>query len=230
MTALRQSAGNPRTGFTLPLFALLAAPFYLNDFASIYVDDWRWWLAIDYLGVKALPLALAWWLIASDRASRDELGLGSDDTARAIVAFAVAAIAGTLIDQNGYVLLGGMPGYSPLGGMPAITSAAWNWIDLTVGLLLVGFVEELVFRAAAYRVLSRYTRSPTVIVVVSAILFGLIHWSLGLHVVVVASVIGAVFMIVYLRTRRLLPIALAHFVVNFVDFAGVVPKPVFRIF
>ena len=24
---------------------VLAAPFYLNDFASIYVKDWRWWLA-----------------------------------------------------------------------------------------------------------------------------------------------------------------------------------------
>jgi membrane protease YdiL (CAAX protease family) len=27
---------------------LLASPFYLNDFANMYVKNWRWWLFIDF--------------------------------------------------------------------------------------------------------------------------------------------------------------------------------------
>jgi hypothetical protein len=33
---------------------LLVSPFYLNDFASIFIKDWRLWLFIDYAGA---PLA-----------------------------------------------------------------------------------------------------------------------------------------------------------------------------
>jgi membrane protease YdiL (CAAX protease family) len=227
---MKPAAATPRAGITMPLFAILVAPFYLNDFASIYVADWRWWLAIDYVGVKALPLALLIWILRSGRVTGDDLGLGVGPLATAIIAFFLAATIGTLIDQNAYTLLEDLPGYPPLGGMPAITSATWNWIDLTLGLLLVGVVEELVFRAAAFHVLSRYTANSVAIVLASSCLFGLIHWSLGLHAVVITTVIGAVFMMVYLRSRQLLPIAIAHFVVNFVDFAGVVPKSVFRFF
>ena len=31
---------------------LLAGLFDLNDFSSIYLESWRWWLFIDYTAVK----------------------------------------------------------------------------------------------------------------------------------------------------------------------------------
>ena len=45
---------------------MLAGPFYLNDFSSIYLESWRWWLFIDYTFVKLFPLLFALWLIRSN--------------------------------------------------------------------------------------------------------------------------------------------------------------------
>lgn len=212
----------------LVAFAVLAAPFYLNDFANIGVRDWRWWLAIDYVAVKLFPLAVIAWLIASRRMTLGEFGLVAQSGAAFLVTFSLAALVGTLIDQNAYALLAGMPGYSALGGMPAIRSDFWNRFDLSFGLLFVGVLEELVFRAYACTVIRRYTDNPAAIVAISAIAFGLIHWSLGLNSVVVTAVIGAIFMAVYLRTRSVPALMLAHFAVNFIDYAGVIPKSLFR--
>jgi len=209
---------------------LLASPFYLNDFANIYVKDWRWWLFIDYAGVKLLPLAVALWLIRSRRMRAAEFGLTIPTIPSFLATFLVVALVGTVIDQNAYQLIAKLPGYKPLGGMPAIASPFWNWFDLTGGLVLVGICEELIFRGCLHTFISRYTQHPSTIVGISSIAFGLIHWSLGLHAVLITSAIGAVFMIAYLRTRSLPAIMCAHFAINFIDFAEVVPKSVFKFF
>lgn len=211
------------------VFILLVSPFYLNDFANIYIEDWRLWLGIDYIGVKLFPLAVILWLTLSKQMRPAEFGLAMQSRASFTIVFLVVMLIGALLDQNGYSLLAGTPGYAPLGGMPAITNPAWDWIDLTLGLLLVGLVEELVFRGYMCTFLRRYIRNPPAIVVISALAFGLIHWSLGFHAVLITSMIGAVFMIAYLRTRALPPIMLAHFAINFIDFAGVVPKSIFKL-
>ena len=144
------------------------------------------------------------------------------------VVFLVVTLVGTVIDQNGYQLTTEPPGYAPLGGMPAITSPVWNSVDLTVGLLVVGIFEELIFRGFMHTFISRYTENSFAIVVISSVAFGLIHWSLGLYVVLITSTIGAVFMIAYLRTRSLPAIMFAHSAIDFIDFAGVVPKSIFK--
>ena len=212
----------------LVVLLAIAGPFYLNDFANITVKDWRWWLAIDYVSVKLFPLAVIAWLIASGKMDRAEFGLTPQRALPFLATFLFAALAGTLIDQNAYPLLRALPGYGALGAMPEIRSDAWNRLDLSLGLLLVGVLEELVFRAYACTVIRRYTASPAAIVAISAIAFGLIHWSLGLHTVLVTAAIGAVFMVVYLQTRSAPALMLAHFAVNYIDFAGVIPKSLFR--
>jgi membrane protease YdiL (CAAX protease family) len=207
---------------------LLASPFYLNDFVNLYVKNWRWWLFLDYAGVKLFPFLVALWLIYSKKMRASEFGLTTQPMPSFLAAFLIVALFGTVIDQNGYQLIAKLPGYPPLGGMPAITSPAWNWLDLTLGLLLVGIFEELIFRGFMHTFISRYTENSFAIVVISSVAFGLIHWSLGLHVVIITSTIGAVFMIAYLITRSLPAIMLAHFAINFIDFAGVIPKSIFK--
>ena len=233
MRASSTTSANPDqdrgTASPWPVFLLLASPFYLNDFASIFIKDWRLWLAIDYLGVKLFPLLVVLWLIRHKRMRPADFGLTAQSVPSFLLVFAIAALIGTLIDQNAYQWMEKLPGYAPLGAMPAIKSAAWKWIDLTLGLLLVGIVEELIFRGYMRTFLSRFTDSPCAIVAISAVAFGLIHWSLGLHAVLITTIIGAVFMIAYLRTNSLPAIMLAHFVVNFVDFAGVIPKAIFKL-
>jgi uncharacterized protein len=213
----------------LAVFALLAAPFYLNDFANLFVADWHAWLAIDYVAVKLFPLTAIAWLIASRRMTLADFGLVQQPTPAFLATLLLAALAGTLIDQNAYNLMARVPGYGALGVMPVIRSDLWNRFDLSIGLLLVGLAEELVFRAYACTVISRYTAHPVAIVAISAIAFGLIHWSLGSNSVLITALIGAVFMAFYLWTRSVPALALAHFMVNFIDFAGVIPKAMFRL-
>jgi hypothetical protein len=208
---------------------LLVGPFYLNDFASIFIKDWRVWLLIDYVAVKLFPFVVILWLIRSRRMEPREFGLTTQSKASFLAVFLVVALVGTLIDQNGYPLMAKLPGYSPLGGMPAITIPAWDWADLTLGLLAVGIVEELVFRGFMHTFISRYTENSLAIVTISSVAFGLIHWSLGMHAVWITSAIGAVFMIAYLKTRSLPAIMLAHFAINFIDFAGLIPKAIFKL-
>lgn len=210
------------------VLALLACPFYLNDFANIYVKDWRLWLLIDYTCVKFFPLLIVLWLLCRKTMTLAEFGLTRQPVLAFLAVFCGATLIGTAIDQNAYQLIAELPGYRALGGMPEITSPVWNWIDLTLGLLAVGFFEELIFRGYLHTVLSRYFQNSAVIVAISSLVFGLIHWSLGLHAVLITATISAVFMLFYLRTRSLPAIMLAHFALNFIDFAGVIPKALFR--
>lgn len=210
------------------ILVILAGPFYLNDFANIYIKSWQWWLGIDYIFVKFFPFLVVFWLIRRGSMTAPEFGLVCQKFLLFLTTFLVVTLAGTVIDQNAYQLISGLPGYLPLGGMPAITNPAWDWIDLTFGLLMVGIFEELVFRGYMYTFIRRFTQSPVVIIVVSSTAFGLIHWSSGIHAVLITSLIGAVFMIAYLSTRSLPAVMLAHFAVNFIDFAGVIPKSVFQ--
>ncbi len=225
---MRKNGTDGKNGLYILAFVLLAIPFYLNDFANMYLKNWRLWLLVDYAGVKLFPFVFALWLIYSKKMRVSEFGLKTQSTLSSLVVFLIVALVGAVIDQNGYQLAAELPGYPPLGGMPAITSPVWNWIDLTFGLLVVGICEELVFRGFLHTFISRYTENPFAIVIISSVGFGLIHWSLGLHVVLVTSTIGAVFMIAYLRTRSLPAIMLAHFAINFIDFAGVIPKSIFK--
>lgn len=214
----------------LTALILLAAPFYLNDFASIYIDDWKIWLSIDYLGVKLFPLLVILWLIRERHITAADLGLVRQPLIPFVMTFLLVALIGTVIDLNGYELIRDWPGYERLGAMPPITSKVWDWIDLTFGLLMVAAFEELVFRGYLRFYIGKFTDNPTIIVAISSIAFGLIHWCLGLHAVIITSIIGAVFMIAYLRTRSLPAIILAHFMVNFIDFAGVIPESIFRFY
>ena len=213
-----QTNGNNRR--LILILALLAGPFYLNDFANIYVKSWQWWLFIDYAGVKFFPLALTLWLICGKKMRASEFGLKTQSGLSFLATFLILSLVGTVIDQNGYPLIAKLPGYPPLGGMPTITNPVWNWVDLTFGLLMVGICEELVFRGFIHTFINRYTDNTYAIVVISSIAFGLIHWSLGLHAVLITSTVGAVFMMAYLKTRSLPAIMLSHFVINFIDFSG----------
>jgi len=213
--------------YTLILI-LLVSPFYLNDFSNIYIKDWHWWVFVDYVSVKLFPLIVITWLIINRKMKADEFGLKLQPVLSFVTVFLIVTFIGTLIDQNAYKLIAKLPGYLQLGTMPMIKSTTWNWADLTIGLLLVGIFEELVFRGFMCTYLRTYTRNRFVIVLISSIAFGFIHWSSGLHVVLVTSIIGAVFMIAYLKTRSLPAIMLAHFAVNFIDYAGVIPKSIFK--
>ncbi|MDQ5987589.1 MAG: hypothetical protein CSYNP_03334 [Syntrophus sp. SKADARSKE-3] len=209
---------------------LLCLPFYLNDLADIYIKDWHLWLFIDYVCAKLFPLLIIGWLIWSRKMKPAEFGLTQVSAISFLSVFLAGTLTGIFLDQNGYAMIKELPGYQALGAMPKITNPSWMWIDVTAGLLFVSIVEELIFRGYMYTFLSHYTKRAAVIIGISALAFGLIHWSGGFHKVVVAAIIGAVFMALFLRTRSLPALVLAHFIIDLVAFTDIVPKSVLRFF
>jgi membrane protease YdiL (CAAX protease family) len=90
--------------------------------------------------------------------------------------------------------------------------------DCFLGLGLVALLEEAIFRGLALSALRGVLGQGPALYLATAVLFGLIHWSLGLPAVVNAAVIGALFMPVMVRHGTVWPQIGAHFLVDFVFF------------
>lgn len=209
---------------------LIFAPFYLNDFSNIFISNWQWWLFIDYIFVRLFPFIIVFRMLSSNRVSPEAMGIGPQSMLSSIIVYIAGTLAAVIILQNKSFILNGIPGYQPLGVIPKIFNADWRWFDLTVGLMVAGVVEELVFRAYLYSLLRRFTDRSLHIVLISAVAFGLIHWSLGFHHVVATSVIGGIYMLLYIRTRSLPALVFAHYTVNFIEYSDVIDKFLFRYF
>jgi CAAX protease family protein len=89
-------------------------------------------------------------------------------------------------------------------------------VDVTFGVALVAYQEEVVFRRCARAVLSKGLSGRTAMVIASALLFGSYHWSRGLGTIVSAILFGVVAMTFYLRAGVLWPLVLVHYVTDVV--------------
>jgi len=215
---------NPGSRQDAIVIGVLTLPFLLNDFANIFVHDYRVWLAIDYGFVKAFPLAVVFYLLRAERISYSDLGLRRIGFARFVIWSFIMTVVGIFIDQFGSRFFAMLLPDTRLGGMPPITNPLIAQIDLYLGLALVAIVEELIFRGLYCAILARYISSGIVVLMISAVAFGLIHWSLGLSAIVHTAIIGAVFMICIWRTGSVFPTIVAHFFVNYVAFSGLLGK------
>src|SRR5207247_770966 len=137
------------------IIGVLTLPFLLNDFANIFVRDYRVWLAIDYIFVKALPLAAIWFLLKTKRISYSDLGIKCVRVDSFIILTLTMTFLGTVLDQFGSRLFTMLLPDTRLGGMPTITNPVLDRIDLYFGLFLVAVVEEVIFRGLYFTILSR---------------------------------------------------------------------------
>lgn len=201
------------------LYAALAVPFFLNDFANIFITDHTAWIVADYLVAKALPLAVIVWSVNAGVAKWSEYGFKKLPIVMFLYYGLAMSIIGTTMDQYGYDFFKLVLPSASLGGIPeAPQGSALGWFDLHFGLLLVAIVEEMIFRGMAWTALRRAGLNAFTALVVSSAVFGLIHWSLGVAAVVSTGLIGAIFTICVWRTGSILPLIFAHFIVNYVYF------------
>lgn len=204
----------------LAILGMVAAPFYLNDFANIFVKDFRVWLLIDYVFVKALPLGFLTYLVGTKRLTGAELGLRIPGASQLVGFTLLATILGIGLDQIGWPFFKSILPNTHLGDMPAITNPTVATIDLYFGILFVAITEEVVFRGLAFTALREQFASVKKVFIYSSLLFGLIHWSLGLHAIINTAIIGFVFMVVVWKTGSIIPTIIAHFLVDFVSFSS----------
>lgn len=84
------------------------------------------------------------------------------------------------------------------------------WLNLVIMALLPAVVEEFIFRGLIFNGYKK--RNPLVAVVLSAVLFGLIH--MNINQFSYAFVIGIVFALLAYATGSLIPSIVAHFTIN----------------
>jgi membrane protease YdiL (CAAX protease family) len=90
---------------------------------------------------------------------------------------------------------------------------------MTIGLALTALGEEFVSRSIAKSVIGKFTDRTAVILIVSAVIFALAHWSHGVPNVVANFFDGIVLMALYLHTRSIAPPIIAHYPINVWSFA-----------
>jgi uncharacterized protein len=97
----------------------------------------------------------------------------------------------------------------------ASTPPDWLYaVDVTFGIALVAYQEEVLFRRCARAVLSKQLGGGTTLVIASALLFGSYHWSRGLGTIISAVLFGIVAMTFYLRAGVLWPLVVVHYVTD----------------
>ena len=82
----------------------------------------------------------------------------------------------------------------------------------------IGFAEELIMRGLLLTRFEQLFHSKPLSVLLSAAIFGLVHWSAGIISIVGAFLTGIVFGIAFVWTRRLWPVAISHAIVDFIAF------------
>ena len=87
-------------------------------------------------------------------------------------------------------------------------------VDVTFGIALVAWQEEVLFRRCARAVLSTKLGDGIMMVTASALLFGSYHWSMGLGTIITAALFGIVAMCFYRRAGVLWPLVLVHYVTD----------------
>jgi membrane protease YdiL (CAAX protease family) len=87
-------------------------------------------------------------------------------------------------------------------------------VDVTLGIALVAYQEEIVFRRCARALLDKKLGGRATMVIASALLFGSYHWSRGLGTIISAILFGIVAMTFYLRAGVLWPLILVHYVTD----------------
>lgn len=96
--------------------------------------------------------------------------------------------------------------------------------DLSAGLFLVALSEELIFRYLAQKA---FTTSAAKQYMVATVLFGLIHAPQGPLLVIATALSGALYLWLYRRAGTLAAPVLAHFLVDFAIFSGLMNAVVY---
>lgn len=201
---------------------VLTSLFLLNDIPLIYTHTYISWLLIDY-SVRLLAIFIIFYLIKHKISTPSEFGLIKIGIKQFILWSIVLSVSGVMIDQIGYELLEKILPKFQIMSYLKVENTLIKVFDLTAGLLLVSVTEELIFRGYYFSVLKSYTKSPFIIISTSSLMFGLIHWSLGLHGIIVAVMWGILPMVAMLKTGSVFPAIIAHYVTDFISFSGIIP-------
>jgi len=208
------------------ILAVLSAIFLLNDFLFLAAKSYGTWLLIDY-GSRLLALGIVFALVRRKISLLSEFGWTGIPFRSGLWWMLFLTATGLLIDQVGWRYLEQLLPNTQMAAMPKIKNSFVNIFDLTFGVALVAVSEEVVFRGYCYSAL-RDRMSILPLVAVSAVLFGMIHWSQGVHAVASTALWGILPMVSMARTGSIIPAVVAHYITDLVSLGWGVPESWFR--
>jgi membrane protease YdiL (CAAX protease family) len=182
-----------------PPALLIVAPFFINKLIYASWPSYPVFLITDYI-CHMLGLGLVYLLL---RNSSTPLPIPFRLTvpSRKQLAIALSTIL-VLIGVNVIVL-------TPfryldahawrLTRFPAPTNIVVQSFDVTVGTALAGLSEEVVFRFYLINLFLLRRRSPAMAVLLSTLIFAVIHWSYGPGITIFAALAGLIFASLYTR-------------------------------
>ena len=200
-------------------FLVLATPFFLNDIGFIALDGSYGVYLVDYVTRVFVIFVCFTWPISRKIIKEKHTTNSRWD----LLLFAVIFLP--VVGRSLYNLIElpfvAMTGWYGLFHFGQINNFQLYWLDLTLGLFLVALSEELVFRKLALSWFLKARRPISQIVVISACFFSLMHWGSGLGRVLFTFVIGIIYMMAYLKLRKLWPLILAHWIEDFIGFGPI---------
>jgi hypothetical protein len=174
------------------------------------------WLFWDYAGrIGALFVLLAFPQARAIAFQRQPLRTSWWETILWVVGMALLSLTVThwiSEDINAW-----MPG-TALGGYPKVQGELWLF-DMTVGVALVGFHEEILFRRCARAVFRPWVGDGARMVILTAFLFAAYHWWTGLGNIASVFVFGIYAMLFLRRTGAIWPLVLGHFLTDAIAFS-----------
>jgi uncharacterized protein len=91
----------------------------------------------------------------------------------------------------------------------------WRILAIVYLAASAGLVTELVYRGVLLRIIAPRTAWSWRYLVLSALLFGLIHWESGLSMMIATVLFGAFLAVLYRYSGSIWPSMVGHMAVNF---------------
>jgi membrane protease YdiL (CAAX protease family) len=173
-----------------------------------------------HIGFALLPVALALWLMsANGRNAVRSIGLDLSRPGRDLaLGVGLAALIG--LPGLGLYFLGRALDLTATVVPSALNAYWWTVPVLLLSALQNALLEEVVVVAYLVDRLPRLGWTLPAVVAASAVLRGSYHLYQGFGPFVGNAVMGVVFALVYLRTRRVMPLVVAHTLLDVVAFVG----------
>lgn len=199
------------------------AVFYLNDFLYLFYSSPTVFYLSDYLLKGMLFIGI----IAIFRRNNENIRYLQvpKKSIPAIILWTVALLViGIFIDQIAWRYLSKLlPQFNWQLHFHSISNPFYKIFDLTIGIFLVAFTEEYIFR---YLIVKKLRQNFSVVVasILSLVIFGFAHWSFGLTAIVSTMLWAVLPLISVLRLNSLVPAIIAHYLTNVISFSGVIEK------
>jgi len=172
------------------------------------------------IGFALLPVALALYLLSADgRSAVRRLGLDGGRPGRD-VAIGVGLAAAIGLPGLGLYALGRALGVTVEVQASALNAAWWTVPVLILSAVQNALLEEVIAVGYLTERLDSLRWSPAVIVAASALLRGCYHLYQGFGPFLGNAVMGVVFAEYYRRRRRVMPLVVAHTLLDVVAFVG----------